>query len=272
MKNFIIRTLTGLVFIFLVGWSIYSGPTYYAAIFTIFNMIALAEYYKMVYKSGGRKFVLEGWLTGVLLLPFTVMILTGFSPASILVLLLPLIFISFIIELYRNKPDPIRQISTSILGAILISLPFSLLLYSAFLTGEYDYKLLLGIYILLWTNDTGAYLTGMSFGKRRLFERISPKKSWEGFFGGLALALIAAWFYGAWAESISRLDWIILSIIIVIFGTFGDLSESLLKRSANVKDSGSFLPGHGGVMDRFDGMFIAAPMIATYLTIRMMIN
>jgi phosphatidate cytidylyltransferase len=270
VKNFIVRTVTGVLFIFLVGWSIYSGPWHYTVIFSVFNFIALLEYYRLVNKEGGRKLVIEGLLVGVSLLPIVAMILTNNAGPEILAYILPLIFLTFILEIYRNKPDPIKQISTSILGPILISLPFTLLLYTSFLGGQYDAKLLLGFFILLWTNDTGAYLVGMSFGKRRLFERISPKKSWEGFWGGFILSLIAAWFYGNWADSISKTDWMVLAVIIVVFGTFGDLSESLFKRSVNVKDSGSFLPGHGGIMDRFDGMFLAAPMIATYLTIRMM--
>ena len=118
---------------------------------------------------------------------------------------------------------------------------------------------------MLWANDTGAYLFGMKFGKRKLFERHSPKKSWEGFFGGMFTSLIVAFVISHFFVELDTLVWAGMAILISSFGTLGDLVESMLKRSLDAKDSGSFLPGHGGFLDRFDGLLIAAPVVYVYL-------
>jgi len=125
--------------------------------------------------------------------------------------------------------------------------------------------LLLGYFVILWINDTFAYLFGTAFGKHRLFERISPKKSWEGSIGGALISIIAAWLIASFTNSLPLIHWIVIAIIIVICGTLGDLVESMLKRSLNCKDSGTLLPGHGGILDRFDSVLISAPIIFVYI-------
>ena len=124
----------------------------------------------------------------------------------------------------------------------------------------------IAFFILIWINDSGAYLLGSSIGKHSLFERISPKKSWEGFFGGLVLTLLVAWFIGPYFSGISRVSWLIVALIVSLGSTYGDLFASVLKRNAGVKDSGKILPGHGGFLDRFDGVAIAFPLVYLYLT------
>jgi phosphatidate cytidylyltransferase len=131
--------------------------------------------------------------------------------------------------------------------------------------GYYNYEILLGCLLILWASDTGAFFAGTRFGKRKLFERISPKKSWEGFWGGAALAVAMTYGLSLYLHSISIVDWLVIGLIIIIGGTFGDLVESLLKRSIEIKDSGTSLPGHGGFLDRFDGLLISSPFIAAYL-------
>jgi phosphatidate cytidylyltransferase len=160
-----------------------------------------------------------------------------------------------------------------------VAIPFTLLNIAAFekdlQTGEavYNYQILFGCLFILWASDTGAYFAGTFFGRRKLFERISPKKSWEGFFGGAALALVFTialpYFFPAIGQesTLTLLNWIIIGVLIIIGGTFGDLVESLLKRSIEIKDSGDSLPGHGGFLDRFDGLLISAPFIVAYLEI-----
>ncbi|MDQ2657301.1 MAG: phosphatidate cytidylyltransferase, partial [Bacteroidota bacterium] len=133
--------------------------------------------------------------------------------------------------------------------------------------GQYNFEVILGTLLILWASDTGAYFAGTRFGKRKLFERISPKKSWEGFLGGAVLALIFAYGSSVFMHTLLVRQWIIVGVIIIIGGTFGDLIESLLKRSIEIKDSGDSLPGHGGFLDRFDGLLISAPFIAAYLEI-----
>jgi len=126
---------------------------------------------------------------------------------------------------------------------------------------------LLGFFLLIWANDSGAYIVGSLVGKNKLFERISPKKTWEGFLGGGFFALMFAWLISYFVTEISLIDWLVVALITFVFGTFGDLIESLLKRMVKVKDSGNILPGHGGILDRFDSMIIAAPMVFIYLVL-----
>ena len=129
----------------------------------------------------------------------------------------------------------------------------------------YDIHLPLAFLLMLWASDTGAYLFGRKLGKTKLFERHSPKKSWEGFFGGVFTSVLVAFIISLFFKEISSLVWIGMAVLVVTFGTLGDLVESMLKRSLNVKDSGNILPGHGGILDRFDGLLIAAPVVFTYL-------
>jgi phosphatidate cytidylyltransferase len=125
----------------------------------------------------------------------------------------------------------------------------------------------MGFLIILWSNDTGAYLSGRALGRTKLFERISPNKTWEGFIGGVLLAMGVAFGLSYWFGTLTKLEWVMIAAIIGIFGTLGDLVESMLKRSLGIKDSGSILPGHGGFLDRFDGLLIAAPLVYILLTL-----
>jgi phosphatidate cytidylyltransferase len=181
-----------------------------------------------------------------------------------------LIFLIAVIELYRKKERPFGNIAFAIFGVVYISLPFAFLNYLAVYNPlgihlAYNPWLVMGFFILIWTNDTGAYLAGRAFGKNKLFERISPKKTWEGAIGGLLLTLVAAFLLNKYSSLLNITHWMIIATIIVVFGNLGDLTESLFKRSVNIKDSGSILPGHGGLLDRFDAVLIAAPMVFTYL-------
>jgi phosphatidate cytidylyltransferase len=171
----------------------------------------------------------------------------------------------FIVELYRNKPSPFENIALTLLGILYIVLPFGLLNF-LFIPGlNHVYILLLCYFAILWINDTFAYLFGRTFGKHRLFERISPKKSWEGSIGGALTSIFAAWLISSLENSLPFMHWLAIAAIIVIAGALGDLIESMLKRSLNCKDSGTLLPGHGGILDRFDAVFISAPLIFVYI-------
>ena len=151
-----------------------------------------------------------------------------------------------------------------ILGQLFIALPFSLLCFILYVS-DYQSIILLAVFITIWVNDTGAYVSGMLLGKHKLFERISPKKTWEGFIGGAFFALISGYVFSLFIPELNLLQWFIFSEIIVIFGTFGDLTESLMKRTENVKDTGNIIPGHGGLLDRFDSMLMSAPVIFLWL-------
>jgi phosphatidate cytidylyltransferase len=170
------------------------------------------------------------------------------------------------IKLYKKfERKPFTNIAFTFLGIVYVAVPFVLLNVAVFRDGSYNYQVILGALLILWASDTGAYFAGTRFGKRKLFERISPKKTWEGFVGGAVLALIFAWGCSLYLHSLRPQDWIIVGVLIIVGGTFGDLIESLLKRSIEIKDSGDSLPGHGGFLDRFDGLLISAPFIAAYL-------
>ena len=187
--------------------------------------------------------------------------------------LIPLSFVLFMIrEVYKNSKNPLSNLTYGVFGMVYIFFPITSLFYLGFYDNyswvdSFQPELLLGFFVLIWANDTGAYLAGSAFGKHKLFERISPKKTIEGSVGGLVLALGVAYLASIYAQQISLLDWIVISLIVVVFGSLGDLFESMLKRKVDVKDSGKLIPGHGGILDRFDSIMFAAPVIFTYLAL-----
>ena len=174
-------------------------------------------------------------------------------------------------ELYLKKENPLNNWAYAMLSQMYIALLFALLNVLAFHSDEtasisqYNAILPLSIFIFNWVNDTGAYCTGMLFGKHKLFERISPKKSWEGSIGGSVFCIISSFILAHFFPFMSTEVWIGLALTVVIFGTWGDLTESLLKRRLGIKDSGNILPGHGGMLDRFDSAILAIPAAVVYL-------
>jgi phosphatidate cytidylyltransferase len=182
------------------------------------------------------------------------------------------IVILLISELYVKQPDPLTHIAYIFLSHFYIALPLSLLNFIAFrtifispLVTIYTPVFLLALFVFIWVNDTGAYLTGMWLGKHRLFPRISPKKSWEGFFGGLVFTVASSFVFAYFKPEIPYYHWVILSLLVVLFGTWGDLVESLFKRTLEVKDSGRTLPGHGGFLDRLDSLLLAVYAVFFYV-------
>jgi len=183
-------------------------------------------------------------------------------------LIFPIVSFVYMIKLYKKfERKPFTNIAYMILGLFYVAMPFSLLNIAVYENGHYNFEILFGCLFILWASDTGAYFAGTLFGKRKLFERISPKKSWEGALGGALLAVIFALIIAEYFDTLEKWQWITISIIIIIGGIYGDLIESLLKRSIEIKDSGASLPGHGGFLDRFDGLLISAPFIVAFLEI-----
>ena len=167
----------------------------------------------------------------------------------------------------KDESNHFANIALTIFGSIYIAIPFAFLIsISNFGSSDlnYKYEIPLGFFILTWSSDTFAYLSGRSFGKHKLFERISPKKTWEGLIGGAICTIGIGFLISNYFNVIKIIDWLVISAIIIIFGTFGDLIESLFKRTINVKESGNILPGHGGVLDRFDATFLSIPIIYFY--------
>jgi phosphatidate cytidylyltransferase len=211
-----------------------------------------------------------GLVTGFSMMSTIAAVLSDLVEPSLLFINIPLLFSIFIFELYRKTEKPFHNIAFTIFGVIYIVLPFALLMVIPFLSSGnpgYQAHLVFGYFLLLWASDTGAYLSGMAFGKRKLFERISPKKSWEGSIGGTLLNLFFAWCCSRWFPELDHLTWTIMGLLIVVTGTFGDLAESLLKRTLNIKDSGNILPGHGGLLDRFDALLVSVPFVLAFLAL-----
>jgi len=199
-------------------------------------------------------------------------------PARYFLLMLPVTLLVMIIELYRKEEKPFDSLAHTFFAVIYIAIPFSMFPFSAFSkTGLssllphgsmlFSPGLVVGFFLILWANDTGAYITGVLLGHHRLMERISPKKSWEGFFGGAIVAVLAAWLLSQWLGVVGNTGWIIIAVIISCAGTFGDLIESMLKRSMGVKDSGTIMPGHGGFLDRFDSAVLSFPVVFLFISL-----
>ncbi len=176
---------------------------------------------------------------------------------------IPIIFLLFIFELYHKSKDPIKSLGTVLLGYVYIGLPYMMLVLMAFWQGTYQPLLVIGLLLLVWLNDTGAYFTGIFLGKHRLAPNISPKKTWEGLVGGVVATLIVSQILAYYVRDYSRQEWLIMGIL-CSFGILGDLIESLFKRQANVKDSGTLMPGHGGILDRFDAFAFVIPAVFVY--------
>ena len=240
----------------------------YVAIFFIIGFFTLREFYNLVSADGIRSEQIFGLFTGVIIFLVTLLIARQNITSEYLFALFPLLATLFIIMLYRaGEKKPFTNIAFTFLGIAYVMVPVSLMNFTAYESGNYNFEIVLGVLLILWSTDTGAYFAGTYLGKTKLFPRISPKKSWEGFAGGALLALIFAYGLSRYFHSLSVFDWFAIAVIIIICGTLGDLVESLLKRSIAIKDSGNVLPGHGGFLDRFDGLIIALPFITAYVQI-----
>lgn len=236
----------------------------YFILFFIICFFSLREFHSLVNSAGIVTNKFFGILLGMILYIGSFMIVTGYLKSSAYIFFFALVFVLFLIELFQAYDKPFERTAFAFLAIIYIALPYGLLHYVVFSSGQYNYKIILGILLLLWANDTGGYFGGRFLGKHKLYERISPKKTWEGSVSGALLSLIigACIFY--FANSLSLPVWLGLAAIIVVAGSLGDLVESQLKRSLSIKDSGTSIPGHGGFLDRFDGLIVAVPFIAAY--------
>ncbi len=268
MGNFIKRAFSGAIFVVILVAGICLHPMGFLAVFIGISLMGTYEFYKLVRKTEASPQIVLGLISAGLLF-LSCYANAQYNTKSIFFLFAFSLVLLPIIEMYRKKEKPFTNIAFTIMGLCYVALPFSLINYMAFPFGEHQfhYKIVLGVFIMIWANDTGAYLVGVNFGKHRLFERISPKKSWEGSIGGALVTLAIAWGISKFFMDLSFVQWLITGVIVVIFGSLGDLVESLFKRSINVKDSGTILPGHGGILDRFDAILLVSPMVFIFLEI-----
>jgi len=239
--------------------------------FIIFFIICLFtqwEFYKLVGLDGNEPLKIFGTASGLII--YTLVFLTEkkIIPFNFFFLIPPVLSFVFFIKLYKKTDKkPFTNIALTFLGIIYTAVPFSLNILVAFYRGKYSWQIAIGCLLLLWASDTGAYFAGKFFGKKQLFARVSPKKTWEGTLGGLSLSLIIASILSFYFKDLQNWQWYCVCLLIVVAGTYGDLVESLLKRSIEIKDSGSIIPGHGGFLDRFDGLLLSAPFVLAFLKI-----
>lgn len=278
-NNFIQRAITGIIFVGVLIGCILGGPISFSLLFALITALTIHEFGVIISKQPDVEINKPICMLAGVFLFFSFAYL-GVMPGQteILIPYLFLIIYLLVSELYLKKKNPLNNWAYAMMSQIYIALSFAMLNVLAYHSigneGElsnyqvqYNPILPLSIFIFTWINDTGAYCTGMLFGKHRLFERISPKKSWEGSIGGGVFSIIAAIVMAHYFPFMSISIWTGLALTVVIFGTLGDLTESLLKRTIGIKDSGNILPGHGGMLDRFDSTLMAVPAAVVYLYI-----
>ena len=260
-----VRAITGFFFIIVMLGSVLLGQYVFAIFYLLLSAFCLWEFYSNVKKSGIIPNNQTGLLSGVLV--FAVFALIPINAEyHKLVFLLPVILSAiYIQELFKKHDTPFTNIAYTYLGLLYAIVPFIFFYSLAYIGGSFNFHFPMAFLLMLWANDTGAYLVGSKLGKTKLFERHSPKKTWEGLIGGILITAGVALIINNYYTDIAVGQWIAIGVLISCFGTIGDLVESMLKRSLNVKDSGGILPGHGGLLDRFDGLLIAAPIVYAYL-------
>lgn len=262
-QRIIVGVLGAAVFI---GGIWYSEWTYFL-LFLGLTLLGISEFYNLVRVQGIKPNKPLGLILGGMFFVSMFLVQKESMPSEVLYLSLPVLFLTLILEMYRKKAQPFTNIAFTITGVAYVAGPFGLLNLLGYLHGEYSWQPILGLMLLIWAADTGAYIFGKSFGKHKLFERISPGKTWEGWAGGTLLAVLVGYGMSFSFVDLQLYQWVGMAVIVAVFGVLGDLTESMLKRSLGVKDSGTLLPGHGGLLDRFDSLLMAIPFIVTFLEI-----
>lgn len=272
MKSLIVRGATGIVFVGALLFAILQSSLSFGILFACVTGLAVNEFCNIIHSYKKTTFsTLLAVLGGVYL--FFVLHAVTFLHLSdkALLLMLPYILLTvyiFVRELYRKKGGALDNFAYFSLSQVYAAMPFAMLnLISSYGEGnvEYNYVLPLAIFIFLWSNDTGAYCFGCTLGRHKMFKRISPKKSWEGFAGGACTAILAGYVMSLFFDTLNTWQWVTMSAVVVAAGTLGDLIESCMKREAGIKDSGNILPGHGGILDRFDSAILAIPCVVIFL-------
>lgn len=262
-KSWLIRSISGIIYIGVIVGCIFWGIIPFTILISLFGVLAVVEFEKIC--EGITENTLPALFLdaiGVIFLSFSWLLypLLGW----IVVMLCRLI-----LQLYLKNDRPIRSLAVSLMTQIYIGVAMACLTTMGYFIGLH---FILAIFLFIWINDTGAFVVGSLLGKHRLFERISPKKSWEGFVGGLGFTLLAGWLFAIgghifWNVEMNVISWLILALVVTLFSTWGDLVESMMKRSLNLKDSGHIMPGHGGILDRLDSLLLVMPAVFIFLII-----
>jgi phosphatidate cytidylyltransferase len=261
------RAITGFFFVIVMVGSVLLGPYPFGIFYLLLSLLCIREFYGLIKQAGYSPNTQIGMVNCAYI--FIVFALINYQDGPVIhklsLLLVLTLSAVFLQELFKKSMAPFTNIAYTFLGLILVCLPFTFFHAMSYIKGSFNFHYPLAFLLLLWANDTGAYLVGRQFGATKLFERHSPKKTWEGFIGGIAISAGVALIINYYFHELLWNQWVSVAILISVFGTMGDLIESMFKRSINIKDSGGILPGHGGLLDRFDGLFIAGPIVYTYL-------
>ena len=273
LDGFRLRMLTSFFFVLVMLGGILAGPLAFALLFGAILGICLWEFLGAQIggtdtAAGGLRFfsLFAGLLPYLLVVLYRFGVVSDLPMADLAIGFSSFVFLVFLIVLFGNRSDPFRDIGSAFIGIIYIGLPFALMALIVLLPGGgYRMDLLFGLLFLNWTNDSGAYLVGSRLGRTPFFPRISPKKTWEGIAGAGVLTLGIALLNAVLFPAMPLHDWLVVGVLVFVFGSLGDLVESMFKRSMQIKDSGSLLPGHGGFLDRFDGFIFHLPFTTAYL-------
>lgn len=276
MRNLIVRTISGVVLLGIVLGAAFGGPYAYGSFLLLIVVVGMWEFYNIAAATGAVPHRTLGLAAGIVLFVTSFFLFHGFvsmpqSESAVDMLIggilyfAALIPLCFIVELFQESETPLRNVATTLMGIFYVAFPMSLMLFiPVLITGEWKPEAFLFYLFIVWGNDVFAYLTGIAIGKHKMSPRISPKKSWEGFAGGIVGA-IAMGAVGSIVVGGSLGMWLGLAAVVAITSVFGDLVESMFKREAGIKDSGKIMPGHGGVLDRFDALLISSPFAFVYL-------
>lgn len=274
MEGLLKRGATALFFVIVMLGGLFAGRYSFVLLFGLITVLCLWEFYTMVLSQHSRRDLIRMFLGLALgLSPSIVSSIIQLdlvnNPSDFIaiasLLFFPLLFLAFIYELYSHASRPFTNVAYLIVGMVYIGVPFAMLDFIAFKEDYFYANTVFGLLLMTWSNDTAAYVIGSKFGRHKLFPRISPNKTWEGTLGGVAVTLLISLALSWFVDELLLVNWVVLAVIVAIFGSFGDLVESMLKRSLDVKDSGSLLPGHGGMLDRFDGFIFLLPYATAYL-------
>lgn len=256
-SDLLIRFVVGLIGAAVILTSVVFSPWTLFGLGMIILIFCLREYVRLA--DLPRLLVLWSFVGSVLIYSIIFLIAYEGISTDYVFLILPIAFIGLVFQLFETSSLPLRSMALHFLGYGYIAMPLSFFSYLSLDGSGFTYEYLVGLFILIWCMDSGAYFAGSAFGKHKLFERVSPKKTWEGAFGGLVLTLIGAYLLSLFFVRLSTIEWTLAGVVIVVVGLFGDLLESYMKRISARKDSGSSLPGHGGFLDRFDSILFAVP-------------
>lgn len=280
-KTLLTRTLTAAVFVAVLLSAVNHSFFSFAALFIIVAIWGLSEFFQIAKKLGAQPFKVAGYVSALFLLSASFVHNAGLTQLNFIWLYLAGIScfsMVFFSALFSRQENAVNDAAYTLSGIIYSVLPFVILLYIPCIdkniqhsealqfNANYNNHIILGLLLLIWANDSYAYLVGSLIGKRKLLERVSPGKTWEGTIGAAILTLASSLLVATWFPEVAKAHWMVLSLIVSVIGTLGDLSESLLKRKAGVKDSGSIMPGHGGILDRFDSLMFIAPFALLYLS------